>query len=94
MIDLFSKCNSGTSARARQAVIEGWYPYFQAIESGADTEVRINGKMVGNTPLMQIKWPVGRHRIELLAPDGTVRKSIIVVLISGGNAAYTFDFTK
>lgn len=51
MEDLFKKCSSGTSARARQAVQEGWYPYFQAIESGADTEVVIKGKkmiMIGS----------------------------------------------
>ncbi len=51
MVDLFEKCSEGTSARAKQAIEEGWYPYFNAIESGADTEVMINGKkmiMIGS----------------------------------------------
>ncbi|MBN2411555.1 pyridoxal phosphate-dependent aminotransferase family protein [candidate division KSB1 bacterium] len=51
MKDLFSKCSSGTSARARQAIADGWYPYFKAIQSGADTEVTINGEkkiMIGS----------------------------------------------
>ncbi|MBN2000735.1 pyridoxal phosphate-dependent aminotransferase family protein [candidate division KSB1 bacterium] len=51
MLDLFQKCSEGTSARAKQAIEEGWYPYFNAIESGADTEVIINGKkmiMIGS----------------------------------------------
>lgn len=51
MVDLFQKCSEGTSARAKQAIEEGWYPYFNAIESGADTEVIINGKkmiMIGS----------------------------------------------
>ena len=51
MTDLFEKCCKGTSARAKQAIEEGWYPYFQAIESGADTNVIINGKskiMIGS----------------------------------------------
>lgn len=51
MADLFDKCSKGTSARAREAMRSGWYPYFKAIESGADTEVVINNKkmiMIGS----------------------------------------------
>ncbi len=44
MADLFDKCRSATvSARAREAMEQGWYPYFKAIDSGADTEVMIRG---------------------------------------------------
>ncbi|HOC23735.1 MAG TPA: 8-amino-7-oxononanoate synthase, partial [bacterium] len=44
MADLFDKCKSATvSARAREAMEQGWYPYFKAIDSGADTEVMIKG---------------------------------------------------
>ena len=48
-MDLFEKCRNFT--RAQQARTEGWYPYFKAIESGADSEVMIDGKkfiMVGS----------------------------------------------
>jgi len=48
-LDLFEKCRNFT--RAQQARTEGWYPYFKAIESGADSEVMIDGKkfvMVGS----------------------------------------------
>lgn len=41
-MDLFQKCRSFT--RAQEAIQEGWYPYFKAIESGADIEVLIKGK--------------------------------------------------
>lgn len=48
-LDLFDKCKNFTKANeAREA---GLYPYFKAIESGADTEVTINGKrliMIGS----------------------------------------------
>jgi 8-amino-7-oxononanoate synthase len=47
--DLFEKCYNFTQAREIQE--EGWYPYFKAIESGADTEVRIDGRrliMIGS----------------------------------------------
>jgi len=49
--DLFSKCSQGVSIRAREALNDGWYPYFKAIESGADTKVYIDGKemiMIGS----------------------------------------------
>lgn len=41
-MDLFQKCRSFT--RAQEAIQGGWYPYFKAIESGADVEVMIKGK--------------------------------------------------
>jgi 8-amino-7-oxononanoate synthase len=47
--DLFSKCYNFT--RAKQAIEEGWYPYFKAIDSGASTRVIIDGKeliMIGS----------------------------------------------
>lgn len=48
-MDLFEKCRNFT--RAQQAIAEGWYPYFKAIESGADSEVIIDGRkliMIGS----------------------------------------------
>jgi len=52
LADLFDKCKTGTiSARAREAIEQGWYPYFKAIDSGADTEVYIKGQkliMIGS----------------------------------------------
>lgn len=51
MIDLFEKCSRGKSARAKQAIEEGWYPYFIPIESGADSTVVIDGEkkiMIGS----------------------------------------------
>ena len=48
-MDLFDKCQNFTEAR--QAVEEGWYPYFKAIQSGAETSVMIDGRkfvMIGS----------------------------------------------
>jgi len=48
-MDLFDRARKYT--RARQAVEEGWYPYFKAIESGAGAEVQIDGRpmiMIGS----------------------------------------------
>ncbi|MBN2088439.1 pyridoxal phosphate-dependent aminotransferase family protein [candidate division KSB1 bacterium] len=41
-MDLFEKCKSFT--RAKEVMALGIYPYFRAIESGADTEVTIDGR--------------------------------------------------
>jgi len=43
-LDLFNKCYNFT--RAKEAIEAGIYPYFRPIESGADTQVVINGKPV------------------------------------------------
>ena len=48
-LDLFDKCRNFTEART--AVKEGWYPYFKAIQSGAETSVMIDGRkfvMIGS----------------------------------------------
>ncbi|MBI4833561.1 MAG: pyridoxal phosphate-dependent aminotransferase family protein [Planctomycetes bacterium] len=49
MADIFQKCFSFT--RAKEAKEAGYYPYFKAIQSGADVEVLIDGKkmiMIGS----------------------------------------------
>ncbi len=49
MADLFEKCKEFT--RAKELQERGFYPYFKAIQSGADSEVMIDGKkliMVGS----------------------------------------------
>lgn len=48
-MDLFDKCRAFT--RANQARSEGWYPYFKEIQSGAGSEVWIDGRkmiMIGS----------------------------------------------
>jgi len=49
LADLFDKCRNFTLARELKE--QGWYPYFQKIQSGADMEVSIDGRkliMVGS----------------------------------------------
>lgn len=48
-MEIFSKCYNYT--RAKEAKEQGYYPYFKAIQSGADTEVLIDGRkmiMIGS----------------------------------------------
>ncbi|MDZ7724883.1 MAG: pyridoxal phosphate-dependent aminotransferase family protein [candidate division KSB1 bacterium] len=51
MADLFEKCSGSLLERVKQVTEQGLYPYFKAIESGADTSVTINGQeliMIGS----------------------------------------------
>ncbi len=48
-MDLFEKCYQDT--RAEEAIAQGYYPYFKAIQSGAGSTVMIDGKefiMIGS----------------------------------------------
>jgi len=48
-LDLFDKCRNYTAAR--EAIKAGYYPYFKAIQSGAETSVEIDGRnfiMIGS----------------------------------------------
>ncbi|MBI5778869.1 MAG: pyridoxal phosphate-dependent aminotransferase family protein [Planctomycetes bacterium] len=48
-MEIFSKCYNYT--RVKEAKEQGYYPYFKAIQSGADTEVFIDGRkmiMIGS----------------------------------------------
>lgn len=50
-MDIFQKCYNFTQGRLKEIKESGYYPYFKAIRSGADTEVMIDGKkmiMIGS----------------------------------------------
>ncbi len=52
-MDIFDKCHHFT--RAREAVKEGWYPYFRPIQSGPGTRVKVDGRemiMIGSNNYM------------------------------------------
>lgn len=76
MADLFTKCSTGTSARAREAMEQGWYPYFKAIDSGADTEVFINGHKL----IM-----IGSNNYLGLTQDERVKKAAIAAIEKFGS---------
>jgi serine/threonine-protein kinase len=58
------------------------------------SRVRIDGRPAGNTPLRKHPLRPGPHRVELLGPDGSVRKAFQVVLLAGKNQSFSFDFTQ
>ncbi len=52
-MDIFDKCHQFT--RARDAVREGWYPYFRPIQSGPGSRVMVDGRemiMIGSNNYM------------------------------------------
>ena len=58
------------------------------------SRVRLDGKNVGDTPVVKLRVPAGRHRLELLSPGGKVRKSLRITVRPGGKKTYSFDLTK
>jgi 8-amino-7-oxononanoate synthase len=76
LADLFDKCIHGTAERARKAVKEGYYPYFKAIESGADTEVIIDGEK---------KVMIGSNNYLGLTQDERVKKAAIKAIEDFGS---------
>ena len=58
------------------------------------SRVRLDGKLVGDTPVVKLRLPAGMHRLELLSPRGTVRKSLRVSVPVGRNKTYSFDLTR
>jgi 7-keto-8-aminopelargonate synthetase-like enzyme len=62
-MDIFQKCYNYT--RAKEAKEAGYYPYFKAIQSGADTEVIINGKrmiMIGSNNYLGLTGQRSGHQ--------------------------------
>ncbi len=58
------------------------------------SKVRLDGRVIGNTPLIKTSVKAGRHRVELLSPSGEVRKRFIANIPRAGHRSYTFDLTK
>ena len=58
------------------------------------SRVRLDGKAVGDTPVVRLRLTAGKHRLELLSPKGKVRKSLRIEVPVGRNKTYSFDLTK
>ena len=58
------------------------------------SRVRLDGKVIGNTPVVKLRVAAGRHRLELLAPGGKVRRSLRILVPAGGRKTYSFDLSE
>jgi serine/threonine-protein kinase len=47
------------------------------------SQVFVDGKMIGNTPQMNIQLSAGEHRITLVNPEFGIRKNITVNIKAG-----------
>jgi hypothetical protein len=65
---------------------------FLTINSMPWSKIYIGKTFVGNTPLKKLQFPTGLHRIELRAPDGSVRKRFTVKIRPGKTVERTFTF--
>lgn len=47
------------------------------------SQVYVDGRLIGNTPQMNISLPAGRHRVSLVNPDFNIRQTISVNIQAG-----------
>ena len=57
------------------------------------SRVFLDGKFVGNTPLIRMQVKAGARRVQLRAPGGAVRRSFVAVVPGGKTRSYTFDLS-
>ncbi len=67
---------------------------YLSINSIPWSRVKIDGIYVGNTPIKRMQLKAQRHQIELLSPDGKIRKKWTVTIGNGKTIEQGFDFTK
>ena len=58
------------------------------------SRVRLDGRSLGNTPVVKLRVAAGRHRLELRSPDGKVHKNLRITVTAGSRKTYSFDLTK
>ena len=47
------------------------------------SQVYVDGRLIGNTPQMNISLPAGSHRVTLVNPDFNIRQSVSVNIEAG-----------
>lgn len=47
------------------------------------SQVIVDGRVIGNTPQMNISLPAGSHRVELVNPQFNARESFTIVITAG-----------
>ncbi len=47
------------------------------------SQVSVDGRMIGNTPLMDVQLSAGRHRVTLVNPDLNIRHTVSVTITAG-----------
>ena len=47
------------------------------------SQVYVDGRLIGNTPQMNISLPAGSHRVTLVNPDFNIRQSVSVTIEAG-----------
>jgi len=83
LANLFDKCRNFTLARELKE--QGWYPYFQKIQSGADMEVSIDGRKL----IM-----VGSNNYLGLTQDPRIKKAAIDAVNEFGSGCTGLYFLK
>ena len=53
------------------------------INSRPWSQVYVDGRLIGNTPQMNISLPAGPHRVTLVNPDFNIRENVSVTITAG-----------
>ena len=77
--------------RRRIPVVSG--SGFLTINTLPWSRVYLDGRFIGNTPLLKKRVRAGNRRVQLRTRDG-LRRSFVAVIPRGSTRSYTFDLTK
>ena len=67
---------------------------YLTVNSMPWSRVRLNGRIIGNTPVVKQRIPAGSHRLELLSAKGKLRRSLRIKVPAGRTRTYSFDLTE
>jgi hypothetical protein len=67
---------------------------YLTINSWPWSKVRLDGRVIGNTPQVKIPVRPGRHVVDLLSDQGQLRKSYPVIITKGAHRSIAYDQTQ
>ncbi len=86
-----SRDDAATDAPARVEIPHPSSLGYLSIAADPQSQVYVDGALVGQTGLARAPYAPGRHVVSLVAPDGR-RKSLVVDLEAGEELVRTWDF--
>ncbi|MCC6749769.1 MAG: serine/threonine protein kinase [Deltaproteobacteria bacterium] len=81
--------------RAMLAVEEASSPVgYLTVNSLPWSKVYLDGKFVGNTPLVKLQVRSGSRKVQLRGPEGSVRKAFVAQVPAGTSRSFTFELGR
>ncbi|MFI5306275.1 MAG: protein kinase [Polyangiales bacterium] len=89
-----SGASRGSSSRGSSAASGGGGTGTLRINSRPWSRVLVDGRMIGNTPLMDVMLSSGRHTVTLMNPDFGMKKTITVQIKTGERVTQIVELAK